>query len=156
MEEWVREWIEEQKRRGTKCMEVKKIGNNYYVYRSTTYWDKKEKKRKKRSEYVGKLTPEGLVEKKEKRVTVKQYGNALLLHHAMKELIPLLKVFDSWKEIYALAFIRAMGYTPLKRAKAVWEKLYLDLDPNLNPKKLSKVLREIGLNGEAQKLSSEL
>jgi len=150
MEEWVREWIEEQKRRGTKCMEVKKIGNNYYVYRSTTYWDKKEKKRKKRSEYVGKLTPEGLVEKKEKRVTVKQYGNALLLHHATKELIPLLKVFDSWKEIYALAFIRAMGYTPLKRAKAVWEKLYLDLDPNLNPKKLSKVLREIGLNREAQ------
>ena len=131
-------------------MEVKKIGNNYYVYRSTTYWDKKEKKRKKRSEYVGKLTPEGLVEKKEKRVTVKQYGNALLLHHATKELIPLLKVFDSWKEIYALAFIRAMGYTPLKRAKAVWEKLYLDLDPNLNPKKLSKVLREIGLNREAQ------
>jgi len=54
MEECVREWIEEQKRRGTKCMEVKKIGNNYYVYRSTTYWDKKEKKRKKRSEYVGK------------------------------------------------------------------------------------------------------
>jgi len=50
MEECVREWIEEQKRRGTKCMEVKKIGNNYYVYRSTTYWDKKEKKRKKRSE----------------------------------------------------------------------------------------------------------
>ena len=30
------------------------------------------------------------------------------------------------------------------------------IDPNLNPKKLSKVLREIGLNGEAQKLSSEL
>jgi len=50
---------------------------------------------------VGKLTRGGLIEKREKRVTVKQYGNALLLHHAMKDLIPPLKAFDSWKEIYA-------------------------------------------------------
>ena len=150
MEEWVRRWIEEQRRKGEKCLEVKKVGNNYYVYRSTTYWDKREKKRRKKSEYVGKLTPEGLIEKKEKRVMVKQYGNALLLHHAMKDLIPMLKAFDSWKEIYALALTRAMGHTPLKRVKAVWEKLYMDLKPNLNPKKLSAVLKEVGLNRDAQ------
>jgi len=47
MEEWVRRWLEEQRRRGVKCLEVKKVGNNYYVYRSTTYWDKKAKKRRK-------------------------------------------------------------------------------------------------------------
>jgi len=165
MEEWVRDWLEEQRRKGEKCLEVKKIGNNYYVYRSTTYWDKKEKKRRKKSEYVGKLTREGLIEKKKKvveaeeaavkeeekkKVTVKQYGNALLLHSVMKDLIPLLKVFDSWKEIYALALTRVMGYVPLKRVKAVWEKLYLNLDPNLSPKKLSEVLKEVGLNREAQ------
>jgi transposase len=150
MEEWARRWLEEQRRRGVRCLEVKKVGNNYYVYRSTTYWDKKAKKRKKKSEYIGKLKPEGLIEKKEKRITVKQYGNALLLHHAMKDLVPLLKVFDSWKEIYALALTRAMGYTPLKRVKAVWEKLYTDIKPNLNPKKLSSVLKEVGLNREGQ------
>jgi transposase len=150
MDEWVRRWLEEQRRRGVKCLEVKKVGNNYYVYRSTTYWDKKAKKRRKKSEYIGKLKPEGLVEKKEKKVTVKQYGNALLLQHAMKDLIPLLKVFDSWKEIYALALTRVMGYTPLKRVKTVWEKLYMDIDPNLNPKKLSSVLKEVGLNRDAQ------
>lgn len=133
-----------------RCLEVKKIGNNYYVYRSTTYWDKKEKRRRKKSEYVGKLTQEGLTEKKEKKVTVKQYGNALLLHSVMEDLIPLLKAFDSWKEIYALALTRVMGYVPLKRVKAVWEKLYSDLDPNLSPKKLSEVLKEVGLNREAQ------
>ena len=150
MEEWVRNWLDEQRKKGEKCLEVKKIGNNYYVYKSTTYWDKKAKRRKKRSEYVGKLTQEGLTEKKEKKVTVKQYGNTLLLHSVMKDLIPLLKAFDSWKEIYALALTRVMGYTPLKRVKAVWEKLYMDLKPNLNPKKLSEVLKEVGLNREAQ------
>jgi len=150
MEDWVRDWLEEQRRKGEKCLEVKKIGTNYYVYRSTTYWDKKEKKRRKRSEYVGKLTQEGLIVKREKKVTVKQYGNALLLHYAMKDLIPMLKAFDSWKEIYALALTRVVGYTPLKRVKAVWEKLYLDIKPNLNPKKLSEVLKEVGLNREAQ------
>jgi len=150
MEEWVRNWLEEQRRKGEKCLEVKKIGTKYYVYRSTTYWDKKEKKRRKKSEYVGKLTQEGLAEKKEKKVTVKQYGNALLLHYAMKDLIPMLKTFDSWKEIYTLALTRVMGYVPLKRVKAVWEKLYLDIKPNLNPKKLSEVLKEVGLNREGQ------
>jgi len=150
MEEWVRNWLDEQRRKGERCLEVKKIGNNYYVYRSTTYWDKKEKRRRKKSEYVGKLTQEGLTEKKEKKVTVKQYGNALLLHSVMEDLIPLLKAFDSWKEIYALALTRVMGYVPLKRVKAVWEKLYSDLDPNLSPKKLSEVLKEVGLNREAQ------
>ena len=155
MEKWVENWIREQRKKGKRCIEVKKIGNNYYVYRSTTYWDKSEKRRRKKSEYLGKLTPEGMVRRKEekKKVTVKQYGNALLLHHAMRELIPKLKVFDSWREIYALALTRVMGYVPLKRVRSMWEKLYSDPDLpdlNLNPKKLSKVLREVGLNREAQ------
>lgn len=158
MEKWVENWIREQKKRGKRCIEVKKIGNNYYVYRSTTYWDKSEKRRRKKSEYLGKLTPEGVVRRKEekRKVTVKQYGNALLLHHAMRELIPKVKVFDSWREVYALALTRVMGYVPLKRVRSVWEKLYSelqdlpDLNLNLNPKKLSKVLREVGLNREAQ------
>ena len=35
-------------------VEVKQAGNSYYLYRSTTRWDKREKKRKKVSEYLGK------------------------------------------------------------------------------------------------------
>ena len=54
--------------------------------------------------------------------------------------------------IYALALVRVMDYVPLKRVKAVWEKLYTKgLSPNLNPKKLSAVLREVGLDREGQK-----
>lgn len=51
---------------------------------------KKRRRERKNPNYIGKLTPEGLIEKKEKKITVKQYGNALLLHNAMKDLIPLL------------------------------------------------------------------
>ena len=65
--------------------------------------------------------------------------------------VPSLKVFESWEEIYALALVRVMDYIPLKRVKAVWEKLYMKgLSPNLNPKKLSAVLREVGLDREGQ------
>ena len=47
--------------------------------------------------------------------------------------------------------VRVMDYVPLKRVKAVWEKLYMKgLSPNLNPKKLSAVLREVGLDREGQ------
>jgi len=150
MEEWVKDWVKEQREKGEKGIEIKRQANRYYVYRSTTYWDKKSKKRRKKSIYIGKLTKNGLVKKKEKKITVKQYGNALLLNRVMEELIPLLKVFESWKEIYALSMIRLMGYIPLKRAKTVWEKLYTNINPNMNPKKLSAVLKEVGLNREGQ------
>jgi len=44
-----------------------------------------------------------------------------------------------------------MDYVPLKRVKAVWEKQYTKgLSPGLNPKKLSAVLRGVGLDGEWQ------
>ncbi|MBO8144618.1 MAG: transposase [Thermodesulfobacterium sp.] len=151
MEQWVKDWVKKQRESGEKGIEIKKQANSYYVYRSTTYWDKKAKKRRKKSTYIGKLSRDGLREKKEKRVTVKQYGNAVLLQEAMKDIVPSLKVFESWEEIYALALVRVMDYVPLKRVKAVWEKLYMKgLSPNLNPKKLSAVLREVGLDREGQ------
>ena len=73
MEQWVKDWVKKQRESGEKGIEIKKQANSYYVYRSTTYWDKKAK-----------------------RVTVKQYGNAVLLQEAMKDIVPSLKVFESW------------------------------------------------------------
>jgi len=91
MEQWVKDWVKKQRESGEKGIEIKKQANSYYVYRSTTYWDKKAKKRRKKSTYIGKLSRDGLREKKEKRVTVKQYGNAVLLQEAMKDIVPSLK-----------------------------------------------------------------
>lgn len=159
---WVKDWLEEQRKNGETGLEVKKVGNNFYVYRSTTYWDKQLKKIRKHSKYLGKLDEEEGF-KKSQRVnripqvnTVWQYGNARLLTQVFDDLIPLLKegFKGCWEDVFALALVRTMGYVPLKRVHIVWEKLYnvYDLHPDLSPKMLSRVLKSVGLNRKAQNM----
>jgi transposase len=159
---WVKNWLEEQRKNGETGLEVKKVGNNFYVYRSTTYWDKQLKKIRKHSKYLGKLDKEEGF-KKSQRVnrihqvnTVWQYGNARLLTQVFDDLVPSLKEgFKSyWEDVFALALVRTMGYVPLKRVRIVWEKLYnvYDLSPDLSPKMLSRVLKSVGLNRKAQNM----
>ena len=147
---------------GTKCLEVKVIGTNHYVYHSTTYWDKELKKPRKTSKYLGKLDKnEGLIESRTRKElsssdirNVTEYGNSMILHESMKSLKPLLMdAFpDCWEEIYSLAMVRINGYVPMKRAQESWEKLYNveNIDPQLNPKSLSKVLHSVGINRVGQ------
>ncbi|MBD6956136.1 MAG: hypothetical protein F9Y92_05800, partial [Thermoplasmatales archaeon] len=159
-EQWVIDWLNNQRKSGIKGLEIKLLNNNYYVYRSTTYWDKKLKKIRKRSKYIGRLDKEkGLIESSGKFVsriypkTVKTYGDAMILNMAMKELIPILKEnYDYWEDIYALALVRITGYVPLKRVKLEWEKMYnpLKIKPNLDPKHLSEILNALGGDKRAQ------
>ncbi len=131
------------------------------VYRSTTYWDKELKKRRKKSAYIGRLDKnKGLIESQKtvissKRVrSIWEYGNAALLNYAMQDLKPLLQTAfgEIWEEVYALALIRIAGYVPLKRANLAWEKLYpiAEITPSMNTKALSKVLKEVGVNRKGQ------
>jgi Transposase len=154
MEEWVSAWVRAQRSEGERGIEIKNFGSSYYVYRSTTFWDKELKKRRKRSTYLGKLDKERgfICSKKEtprfRPRSIRQYGNAMLLHRAMQDILPLLKEgFDElWQEIYALATTRILGYIPLKRVGSVWERLHdpNKLTPNLSSKKLSEVLKAVG------------
>ena len=104
IEQWVKDRVKKQRESGEKGIEIKKQANSYYVYRSTTYWDKKAKKRRKKSTYIGKLSRDGLREKKEKRVTVKQYGNAVLLQEAMKDIVTSLVSIQVFKVIASPQF----------------------------------------------------
>ena len=122
MEEWVGDWLREKRRDGERGIEIKKFGNSYYVYRSTTFWDRKSNKRRKKSIYLGKLDKErGFIRKREvphfRPRDIRQFGNAMLLSRSMEGILPLLKEAfrDSWQEIYALSMIRILGYVPLKR-----------------------------------------
>ena len=66
METWVGEWIKEQRNLGVKCLEIKQRGTKYYVYHSTTHWDKNIKKAIKTSKYLGRLDRErGMIESHE-------------------------------------------------------------------------------------------
>jgi transposase len=162
MDKWAKTWLNEQRMQGTKCLEVKVIGTNHYVYHSTTYWDKELKKPRKTSKYLGKLDKnEGLIESRTRKElsssdirNVTEYGNSMILHESMKSLKPLLMdAFpDCWEEIYSLAMVRINGYVPMKRAQESWEKLYNveNIDPQLNPKSLSKVLHSVGINRVGQ------
>ena len=161
MEQLAREWLEEQRAKGVKCLEVKMQGENHYVYHSTSYWDKELKKPRKTSKYLGKLDPDkGLIKSGERQPqnirNITEYGNSMLLSEMMKDLKPLLrKGFpDCWREVSALAMVRVTGNVPLKRVKDAWEKLYdaEDIKPHLNTKKLSKVLHNVGMNRSGQNI----
>lgn len=161
MEEWAKLWLEEQRKQGKKCLEIKKIGTHHYVYYSTTHWDKQLKKRVKSSDYLGKIDPiNGFTEGTKRSITgknlrgIKEYGNAVLFDRLLPDMRACLQdAFpDEWGEIYAMAIIRAMGYTPLKRIKSSWDKIYdiQGIKPLLNPRNLSMILKLVGSDSRAQ------
>lgn len=162
MEDWVREWVQARRGDGEQGIEIKHLGNSYYVYRSTTVWDKEAKKRRKRSVYLGKLDEERGFIRRDREIprfkpkSVRQYGNAMLLHRAMTDILPLLResFAKHWQEIYALAITRILGAVPLKRVGSVWERLYdpNKLTPKLSPKQLAAILRDVGGDWSGQDL----
>jgi len=163
MEDWARRWLEDQRRAGKKCLEIKKLGAKWYVYHSTNRYDPTIKKGHKVSKYLGKLDKEkGFIPKGQGEQVVDaprnitEYGNAMLLHEMMKEIKPFVKAGfpDHWEEICALAAVGVAGNVPLKRVKDAWEKLYnVDaIHPSLNPKNLSHMLRDVGVNRAGQNI----
>jgi len=160
-EEWAKKWLEDRRHEGKTCLEIKTHGSRYYVYHSTNRYDKEIKKGRKVSKYLGKLDKEkGFVPKGQNKQTVAgprnitEYGNSMLLHEMMKDIKPILRAGfpDHWEEICALAMMRVPGNVPLKRAKDAWEKLYNaeDINPSLNQKNLSAVMRDVGVNRAGQ------
>jgi len=161
MEEWAKKWLENQRYEGKKCLEIKMLGSNYYVYHSTNRYDKEIKKGRKVSKYLGKLDNEkGFIPKGQNKQTtagprnITEYGNSMLLHEMMRDIKPLLRVGfpEHWEEICALAMVRVPSNVPLKRAKDAWEKLYNveEIHPSLNQKSLTNMLREVGVNRAGQ------
>lgn len=151
MNTWKKE-LKSLKRKYKKPMEIKKIGNSYYVYYSTTVWDKKEKKRKKISRYMGRLTAKGFIEKEEDRYNVRsvyEYGNIKLLYDIITEEIePKLKDIFSmdYKEIMAMGMIRMIKATPIRLMKSRWEKYYIsrEIDARLSPAIASEKIKRVG------------
>jgi hypothetical protein len=167
MEPWAKEWLEAQRTKGVKCLEIKQRGEKHYVYYSTTYWDRDQRKAIKTSKYLGRLDHEaGFIESQKEETpqpkettlpevrSITEYGNSALLHEAMKDIKPLLMEGfpGNWEEIYALSMLRVTGNVPLKRAESSWQKLYNieSIEPDLRPKNLSDMLHNVGVNREGQ------
>jgi len=161
MEQRARDWLEGERSKGVKRLEIENRGSKHYVYESTTHWDSILKKRVKTSKYKeldperGLIEPQGMKEYDDELVrNVTEYGNAMLLRLAMEDLKPLLiSAFPDGRDaIYALSMIRACGNVPLKRSKVVWEKFYNPdaISPNMNPGAVSKLLRTVGVDRDVQ------
>ena len=133
-------------------VEVKKIGNSYYLYRDTTRWDKERKKRVRVSEYIGRINENGLVEKN--RRSIYEFGNSELLLSVVKEIMPELRHHfpDHWKEIIAMSMIRCQDPRPIRYMRSAWEKLYASsqIDASLSENTISENLRTIGSDMVAQ------
>ena len=133
-------------------VELKKIGNSHYLYRSTTKWDREKKRRVKVSEYLGRIDENGLAEKNNRSIF--EFGNSELLMAMAWDLVPELKrrFPDHWREIIAMSVVRVMDNQPLRLMKSRWEKLHASrqIDASLSPGTLSEKIRIIGSDHDAQ------
>ena len=155
MDKWVRLALERERKKRKIGLDVKLINNNYYLYHSTTRWDKNLKKVKKVAQYIGRLTPQGVAEHKVQSRTIHEYGNGALLMKIAREFSSdLQEAFPyRWKELLACAIVKTMQPVPLRLVKSRWEKMHLSLEieASLSPKTLGEVLRDAGKEYAYQK-----
>lgn len=146
------EWVKSFKSKG---IEIRKRGKRYHAYEITSKWDPKKKRSQKITlEYLGVVTPNGIV-KPRKQGMIRgdyQYGNCNLLFEVAQKsgLIDILeKTFPyQWEQILMFSFSRLLQPLPLKSIRYQFEDTYLSkkFKPPLSPKSLSKLLQSVGNN----------
>ena len=148
MEEWVAKILGEERTKRNIPLEVKVLNGNYYLYHSTSKYDRNTHGPRKVSEYIGRITEKGVIEAHHARRTVHEYGNSRLVHSLSDDLLPALRKHfpDRWESLYALSVVRLIDSVPLKSVKERWEKLHLStqVQAHLSPGTLTELLRETG------------
>jgi len=147
------EWITKLK---DKNIEIHKRGNNYYAYRITSVYDPIKKRSKKiTKEYLGKITPDGIIPPKYKRdlqsVGVLEGGNISLINHFAQGIRkPLFEIYGTDAEsILASAIIKLAYGAPIKRFQFHYERSILShIYPNahLSKNTVSELLDAVGSN----------
>ena len=149
------EWVEKQKRQG---FEIKKVGNGYYMYKRTSRWDKEKKKSVKvTGEYIGVVTPDGIVPRKQrldetKPVFSMEYGaTAFIESIAANMLETLYKHFDKKvaQQIWVISVLRLISPTPFHGIEDHYQTSWIsEILPNLPLSKSSirKLINHVGNN----------
>ena len=148
MEEWVSRILNDERRKRNIPLEIKKLNGNYYLYHSTSKYNKETHGPKKVSEYIGRITESGLIEAHHSTRSVYEYGNSQLVYSLSSDIIKELKRHfpDTWESLYAMAVVRLIDPVPMKSVKERWDKLHLSriLKPHLSPNTLTDLLRDTG------------
>ncbi len=158
------DYVEKAKIKGTQIMQR---GENYYLYKISSKWDKKKQVSKKiTGEYLGKITPEGVVTPKHKRTvaelvvsapTIKEFGASVLINHLSTRLQEQLqRAFpEDSHSIFVMSVLRFFYNLPIKNLNTRFSRSHLsDLFPtvNMDPKAVSSLLERVGTNRESMVL----
>ena len=167
MEDWVRAWLDEQRRQGEKCLEITYIQDKPYVYRSTSIYDKATKSPKKVSTYLAASprkkgsSPKGhgvpafpfLPEISESTgMLLSSQKNSGICFPFFRMLSPGMLAGPHRAHLHPDHRVYA-----LSRVGDAWEKLdnILDISPDCDPRTLSRVLTAVGGDRAAQQVVFE-
>lgn len=152
------DWVLKHKKKG---IAIERRGKNYYASRVSSVWDpSKGRAQKKTLEYLGKVTPEGIIPPKHKRKLkiggILEAGHFTFLEKFIKNIRePLADMFpDDWENILSAACVRLCYQEPLSRIKIRHDtSLSTRLWPNaaLSKNSLTSLLPRIGRQWETQK-----
>jgi hypothetical protein len=154
MEDWVKKIVSEERKKRNVPLEAKLLNGNYYLYRSTSRYDRASRKTVKVSEYIGRITVDGISEKEKDIRSIYEYGNSALVYSLSVDMIARLQKYfpDRWADLYAISAVRLMDSVPLKSVKDRWDKLHIsrEIEAHLSPNTLTEILRETGSDMGAQ------
>lgn len=152
----VQDKLNEIKQNEGNYIEIKRIRGRYYVYRSTSVWDKVEKKPKKKTEYLGVITSGGVFTEKKTRKRIYEteneifeYGNCALAYDYLRDVEEILKdLTPYYRELLAAGIIKAIDPKPIRLYSSQWDKFYLSktMDVHLSPKHMSSIFNVTGRN----------
>ena len=87
MDDWVKKIVEDERRKRNVPLEAKLLNGNYYLYRSSSRYDRITKKAVKVSEYIGRITKDGITEKGKVTRSIYEYGNSAMVYSLSGDLI---------------------------------------------------------------------
>ena len=137
--------------------EIKLISGKWYLYRTSCEYDKESKRpRKKSGEYLGAIKEDGFHPKRgaalpevEVEIEVKEAGATSYFHKRCEYIRTQLQVHfpDCWQQLFAIALIRAVHESPLKRIADRYEcSILSEIHPELRFSKddITPLLQRVG------------
>ena len=124
------EWVQKHKTRGTS---VRRVGNNYYLYKHSSKRVSGKKNPVPSDTYIGRITPEGIIKSGKKKVdangteiVVKEYGFSAALQHlcptGWKE-----PLGGKWQEVLDYIIVRESPESYIPGSRTVVD----ELDPHI-------------------------
>ena len=154
-------WVLEHKNPG---IEIRKFGENYYIYEVSSYYDAEKKASRKRTgQYVGRITETaGLILRKSPKeerhyqssvtntLSTKEYGLSSFIQSYCSDIIEPLKVHFplQWEWMVVALYCRLNHSSPMKNMAYYFSKSYLSETFNIkvNASIISLLIRELGSN----------